>query len=319
MVSQSARRRVSTISGHFGVGLLAEDVTAHSTNLLPLNCCSNLSTPFQRLDNRLHYGRQASASQGPFMRQAVAPSEQSEQNCSSNLSTPFRRFDNRLLYGRQGSASQGYFMRQAITPLEQGEAAQPDVSCKNNITKQKPTVGPTPPLFSRLGGTEPQFARPKAELHSSSAGVIKSNTQLGTSPASECPEFARRVEHASKMKKFNSVNPTVSSQINGIEWSPRINVVESKCNYVITVELPGVDLRDIRVEMDHQNLIVRGKRMAKWQNEGGCSNDSFVTYHKREISQGQYRVVWPLPACANKDSVFAEFMEGLLQITISKL
>ncbi|KAK9676912.1 hypothetical protein RND81_11G109200 [Saponaria officinalis] len=314
MVSQTARRRVNTISGHFGVGLLAEDVTAPTTNLLPLNCSGNLSTPFQRLDNRLHYGRQASASQGHFMRQAVTPSE---QNCDSNVSTPFRRLDNRLLYGRQGSASQGYFMRQAVTPLEQGEPAQPDVSCRNNVTNQKSTASPTPPLFSRLGGTEPQFARPKAEFRCSNARVIEPDAQVDMSAASECPEFARPVERTSKMKKFNTKNPTISSQIH--EWSPRINVVESKCSYVITVELPGVDIRDIRVEMDDKNLIVRGERTTKWQNAGGCSNDSFVTYHKREISQGQYRVVWPLPTCANKDSVFAEFVEGLLQITISKL
>lgn len=31
---------------------------------------------------------------------------------------------------------------------------------------------------------------------------------------------------------------------------PRINVVESKTSYVITVELPGVEINDIRVEID---------------------------------------------------------------------
>jgi len=38
--------------------------------------------------------------------------------------------------------------------------------------------------------------------------------------------------------------------LSGMEWSPRINIIESKCSYVITVELPGVDVSDIRVEMD---------------------------------------------------------------------
>lgn len=36
----------------------------------------------------------------------------------------------------------------------------------------------------------------------------------------------------------------------GSRWLPRINVVESKTSYVITVELPGVEINDIRVEID---------------------------------------------------------------------
>ena len=38
----------------------------------------------------------------------------------------------------------------------------------------------------------------------------------------------------------------------GIEWSPRMDVAESGCNYVVTVEIPGVNRHDIRVEIDDQ-------------------------------------------------------------------
>lgn len=36
----------------------------------------------------------------------------------------------------------------------------------------------------------------------------------------------------------------------GIEWSPRMDVAESESKYVITVEVPGVSISDIRVEVD---------------------------------------------------------------------
>jgi HSP20 family molecular chaperone IbpA len=38
----------------------------------------------------------------------------------------------------------------------------------------------------------------------------------------------------------------------GIEWSPRMDVAESDRNYVMTVEIPGVNINDIRVEVDDQ-------------------------------------------------------------------
>lgn len=42
------------------------------------------------------------------------------------------------------------------------------------------------------------------------------------------------------MKKFDA----------GLEWSPRMDVAELGANYVVTVELPGVSIIDMRVEVD---------------------------------------------------------------------
>ncbi|KAH9622806.1 hypothetical protein KSS87_017521 [Heliosperma pusillum] len=245
MVSQTARRRIDTIAGHFGADLLTEDLTVTTTNLFPFNCSSNLSTPFRRLDNRLHYGRQASAAQGCFMKQAETPINQT--NCTGNLSTPFKRLDNRIHYGRQSSASQGYFMRQAVSPVNQtGNSDQTDVSCKSYVNEEKSTVNPTPPLFNRLGSGEPQFAKPGAELD-----CFAKMLPSASSPA----KYARPTEESAE-KKLISQKPIVSSQTNGVEWSPRINVAESKCSFVITVELPGIDVSDIRVEMDDKKYDV---------------------------------------------------------------
>lgn len=38
----------------------------------------------------------------------------------------------------------------------------------------------------------------------------------------------------------------------GIEWSPRMDVEESGRNYILTVEAPGVNVNDIRVEINDQ-------------------------------------------------------------------
>lgn len=38
----------------------------------------------------------------------------------------------------------------------------------------------------------------------------------------------------------------------GNEWSPRIDIAESGRNYVMMVEIPGINTNDIRVEVDDQ-------------------------------------------------------------------
>lgn len=96
-----------------------------------------------------------------------------------------------------------------------------------------------------------------------------------------------------------------------------MDVVESERNYVLTVEVPGVSSKDIRVEVSDQKLTVMGMRQA-WK-VSGFSNEPIVSYHKREITQGPYQIAWPLPTNVNKDSVLAEFVEGFLQIIVPKL
>ena len=55
-------------------------------------------------------------------------------------------------------------------------------------------------------------------------------------------------------------------------------------------------------------LTVQGRRLTQYWKLSSFSNDSIFAYHKQEILQGPYQVVWPLPANVNKDSVLAEFL-----------
>ncbi|XP_057515247.1 uncharacterized protein LOC130796852 [Amaranthus tricolor] len=271
MESQVIRRRIDTISGHLAVGIITEDVTAPNSHLFPLNCSSNPCTSLRRLDNRMHYGRQS-------------------------------------------SASQGYFMRQAINPVEQGNPVTRPAVCSAKRVNEAKGIASEPPLYSRPGSTEPLFSRPvEEESYCSYIGSTESFEQYKVLPTSECPTVSILQE-----KQVTSTRNIFSSQ-NGSQWLPRINVVESRTSHVITVELPGVKINDIRVEIDDKNLIVRGKRTMKWWRSSGCGNDSSTTYHRQEISQGPYRLMWPLPTGVNKNSVSAELVEGILHITIPKL
>ncbi|KDP39801.1 hypothetical protein JCGZ_03937 [Jatropha curcas] len=202
-------------------------------------------------------------------------------NCSSSLNSVISRCDNRMYFARQSSASQGFFMRQASSTTDQQRQAEAPLFSRQTTIRNEPN----------LSNVEP-FQSP-----------VKDCKQ----PASESnfPCFARPTCIGRKNQ---------SGAKNGIiEWSPRMDVAESGRGYVLTVEIPGVDVNDIRVEVNHRSLRIMGKRTIQ------CSNDSISAYHKREILQGPYQVEWPFPSDANKDKVSAQFLDGFLQIIIPKL
>ncbi|XP_059452431.1 heat shock protein 16 [Corylus avellana] len=251
----------------------------------------------------MEFARQGSASQAYFMRQATIEEGDSAQsgvrhkvqNYSSILNSVIQRRDNRMHFARQGSASQAYFMRQAT--IEEGSSAPSGVPHKSS-GYERSCSGFEAPLFSRPVRKEPNLAN--------SLPMVQGCVFTMPQP----PKFAQPSTRTNGRKQLHSKKKILSSQSDGIEWSPRMDVAESRRNYVMTVEIPGVNINDIRVEVDNQKLTVSGRRL---------SNDSISTYHKREILQGPYQVVWPLPADVNKDSVSAEFLDGFLQITIPKL
>lgn len=216
-------------------------------------------------------------------------------NCSSGLAAPIQRRDNRMYFARQGSCSQPCFMRQVS--VEQDNFSNEDVSnaCEG-------------PLFSK-----------PAKLETNSQNVRGNVVQDSGLPAPKFPLFAKPSRKIVGHTEFHNKKKMQVSELNGLKWSPRMDVVESKHNYVATVELPGVNINDIRVEINDQILAVMGKRSTQSYQKASCSNDTISAYHKREILQGPFQVLWQLPPDVNKDLVSAEFVDGYLQIIFPKI
>ena len=299
MEGHVARRRINTIASHF---VTHEDMSAQQ--LLPMNCSGSLDTVARRCDNRMFFARQA-GSQTCFMRPGSI-----EQNCSGNLDTVARRCDNRMFFARQAGL-QTRFMRPGC--IDQDGLIQ----CGN------------PPTCTGLGGacnatSEPLFSKPaQMEQKASKVGLIQPLGQgfnLTTVPEPP-PCFARPNKGMAGQQNFNSKKKEHASKSYGagIEWSPRMDVAESERSYVLIVEIPGVSPKDIRVEVSSQKVTVMGTRSTQSLEVAGYPNGSTSLYHKREIIQGPYQAVWPLPSNVNKDRVSADFMDGFLQIVVPKL
>ncbi|MCC5913018.1 MAG: Hsp20/alpha crystallin family protein [Balneolaceae bacterium] len=95
------------------------------------------------------------------------------------------------------------------------------------------------------------------------------------------------------------------------EFSPRINISETEKQFVIDVELPGMDKKDIDIHMENGRLTISGER--RMENE-----DNGTKFHRVETFYGSFSRSFHLPDSADEDSVSATYKDGILNVTINK-
>ncbi len=117
----------------------------------------------------------------------------------------------------------------------------------------------------------------------------------------------RNVRSRFDMDETNSSEKGYESSV----WSPLADISENDDNFVVKLDLPGVDKKDIKISYNDGELTVSGER--KQENE---SKDS--KYHRIERSYGKYFRTFALPKKVKEKDIAAEFKDGQLTITLPK-
>jgi HSP20 family protein len=92
---------------------------------------------------------------------------------------------------------------------------------------------------------------------------------------------------------------------------PRIDVSEDDREVKIVAELPGMDEKDVNVELENNLLILRGEKKDEREEKEGA-------WHRVECSYGSFRRLVPLPAGIDADKARAKFKKGRLSVAIPK-
>jgi HSP20 family protein len=94
-------------------------------------------------------------------------------------------------------------------------------------------------------------------------------------------------------------------------WMPPLDISERKDAYLITVELPGVELDDVQITMEDRLLTIQGERHF-------APDSSEQQFHRVERRYGTFRRSITLPAHVLTDAVQATAGSGVLQILVPK-
>lgn len=94
-------------------------------------------------------------------------------------------------------------------------------------------------------------------------------------------------------------------------FMPHMNVAETYKAVQVTVELPGMDEKDVEVSLTQDMLTIRGEKREE-------KSENTRSYHRLERTFGSFARTISLPTDVDHDKVSAAFKKGILTITLPK-
>lgn len=92
---------------------------------------------------------------------------------------------------------------------------------------------------------------------------------------------------------------------------PQLDIAERDDEYLISVEVPGVEEKDISLTLDEHRLVIEGEK----RQESASGDDR---YQRVERAYGSFRRVLDLPADAQAEEIKASFTNGVLQVSVPR-
>ncbi len=114
---------------------------------------------------------------------------------------------------------------------------------------------------------------------------------------------------------FENVMPDILKGDNGDFdsriWTPKMDLSETDKEFLMNMELPGIDKKDVVVNVEDGMITITGERKEEKTEE---KRD----YHRIERSYGRFFRSVELPKGAMADKADAKFKDGVLTVTIPK-
>ncbi len=104
---------------------------------------------------------------------------------------------------------------------------------------------------------------------------------------------------------------TFSSALTDGLLKPTLDIGANDKEYAISIEVPGVEQKDIKIEIANNTLTVSGEKQQK-------SEEKEKNYYRMERSYGSFRRILSLPEDADQDAIEANFKNGVLNITMPR-
>ena len=95
------------------------------------------------------------------------------------------------------------------------------------------------------------------------------------------------------------------------DWVPTVDVTETDGNVMVKAELPGMDPKDIDIDITGDVLTLKGEKKSEEEKKD-------ERYYFRERHYGSFQRTFQLPAGVDNDKVDANFKNGVLTVRIPK-
>lgn len=111
---------------------------------------------------------------------------------------------------------------------------------------------------------------------------------------------------------FSTVDDFWSELMSGGAYAcnPNVDIMEGKDNYILRVELPGLEEKEFNVEHENGILSISGK----WREP----EDKDLTTLRRELPEGEFCRRFSIPEDVDSERIEAHYKNGLLELILPK-
>ena len=92
---------------------------------------------------------------------------------------------------------------------------------------------------------------------------------------------------------------------------PAVNIREDEKNYVLDLAIPGIDKKDLKIDMNEDVLTISSET----KNESEESKDG---YKRKEFSYSSFSRSFYIPENVNREKIEANYKDGILTVSLPK-
>ena len=122
-----------------------------------------------------------------------------------------------------------------------------------------------------------------------------------------------------RYRTFDRFNKLVEDMLGGatglmpmVPWSPAVDVKRTAKELTFNVELPGLEQKDVEVEVDRDVLTIFGRREMK-------KEERREDYVRIERHYGNFQRSFTLDGPVKPEEVVATFKNGVLSVTVPRI
>ncbi|HKR01427.1 MAG TPA: Hsp20/alpha crystallin family protein [Pyrinomonadaceae bacterium] len=117
----------------------------------------------------------------------------------------------------------------------------------------------------------------------------------------------RLFQEATTERRGGTVDEEGEQEIERADWMPSADVYQTAKEYVIAVDLPGIERDALEISLDNDRLSIRGTRTI--EDEG---------QQRTERPHGRFLRKFGVPAVVDQKAITAEYKDGVLRVHLPK-
>lgn len=97
--------------------------------------------------------------------------------------------------------------------------------------------------------------------------------------------------------------------IERVDWVPVADIYEHPDEFVVVVDLPGIDRNALEIDLENERLMIKGARV---------TSNGEQSQHRTERPQGKFNRSFGLPPAIDPEQIQAEYKDGVLSVHLPK-